>query len=322
MACPLPVYMRFNAPIFGALSRPRLGVGGSLEPDSVAFISRSGSGSLIGFSGYRPTGNTQDDADPAAPWNVGPVLKWRRKVRTGAVGFYGDYSADPVTPYTNVRKDGFGGFEAFDGATGAYAAECTYGTAFSQDYPPDVSPSWDSMTPALEPGWPAGNPGIFSPPQGYLFTLRRLIVANVSASSDPRVTHYSTCYFELQEPDTAFDAITRAGGYVTGTLRESLAGLVGLTGPSSAPIDNTNSIPITDGVGVRATALFRDLDVGAAYTLRAWYSLRGLDGRADSSLSADEDFTASASVETIVHHLPVMPGYGVSLSALRLLPVV
>ncbi|AHF93332.1 type IV secretion protein Rhs [Opitutaceae bacterium TAV5] len=56
-----------------------------IKDTSVSYKSITGIGNLVGFSGYRQTGNTQDNSDPTAPWNAGPIWKWKQRNFSGAL---------------------------------------------------------------------------------------------------------------------------------------------------------------------------------------------------------------------------------------------
>jgi hypothetical protein len=329
MFCPLPVYMRFQAAIFAALSRPRRGPLGEVSPDSIGYSSLSGAGQLVGVSAFRPSDNTQLAGDAEAPWNLGPVLKWQRRTQSAAGAVSRVVLANGV-PY------GDGGGSSFSGTGFQYIEPAGNSASGSIEY---TRYSVTSFIP-IQPGESSCGLGLrvelfgCTPPvtQGYFAELAQGIrqttatldiitfpgVAATGGDGNPfssSLLANFTIQTRNEMPDSFFAALIRAGGLIAGESRESLPGIVAITTPESlAPL------PFSAVTAVRATPLFRGLVVGGNYTLRAWYHLRGLDGRADTTLSADSALTATASTQTVVHHLPVIPGYGVSLADLRLFP--
>jgi hypothetical protein len=287
------------------------------SPASLSFTSRSGSGSLIGWTPWRPTGETSADSDPAASWNSGPIYKYRRLAAYGAVGFFNDQRDHPTTPFSTVRKDSYGGSSAFDRVTGARTDLNLYGTAFFHEPSPAVPPDWFTLPVVLGAAAP-GLPAIYTPPQGYVFTSSRLTVANTSTWPDPRTTHYSTCFFDFEDPDTFFDALARAGG-ATGAAAETVPGSVEIKVPSSAPMQVTTPTTFSGVTAVRATAVFSSAVPAGTYEVRGRYRLRPLGGGFSVEIPFLQPLTLALPAATVAQDVPTFAGHATSLVSLHLI---
>lgn len=321
--------MRFEPAIFARFRSP---AGGEASPDSIAFSSLDGAGSLAGWSAYRPTGNTQDVTDPLAPWNAGAFLKYRTRSIAGVVwseafteeGGGGDLICFlpgsfpiPAAYSTGARWSGVAAFVGAAPATAASKEDKVYYVGGADPFTGACNVSWAAPSPVF--GCDLSAP--YFPDELVAETVR--IVRGVGIVNAPpeslaqarSINHEGEVIEVIGTPDSFYAAIERAGGGVVGTASESAPGFVATTEPGSA-----DPIPFTAARAIRATAAFSRILVGHAYTLRAWYRLRGLDGRDDTTLAADAAYTPAASSVSIPHDLPVVPGYAVSLTALRLLP--
>lgn len=276
-------------------------------PLTLYFSSLAGSGSLGGVSGYRPTGNTQADGDPEAPWNVGPFRKWTRRTITG-------HNQIIISAGDGLINCGQCSLQENDGAAifapDAFATVLVWARARSRIFGGGISDAcgtdftdWsdiEDITPFING---AAGPNTFD-----LCTPTTQASLYIGVSGD--ATYSGTITATLSDPDTEFSALTRSGGAVAGEARETLPPAYDVTSPKWK-----GAIGFTNAVAVRVTATFAGLNHARQHVLRGVHLLRPLLGGATVAVPFEAPATISSYTATLSHDLPIITGHGVSLAA-------
>ena len=330
MPCPARFSVRaYVQGLARAVSAPRRSMGGLLPSGPITAASLAGSGTLRGWSGYRPTGNVQDASDLTAPWNSGPVRKWLSKSLSGYLraelytetGLGGDLicllpASFPI-PAAGSYGDTWSGTVSIDPASGAFTS---YGSAVARDY---GTMPWTGACDITEgaPGNVTGlDGGGYDATDVFSLTTRARVAAGYSEPDNPGAVQWASrmetglATETLSSPDSEYAALDRSGVAVAGALTEAISGTYAATAPGS-----TDPLGFTDAVAVRVSAPFTGLSLGETYTVRAWLRLRSLTGGADTTTFATSSFTPSASTCEVPFDLPSLPGYGATLVHLDLL---
>lgn len=287
MSCPprfpLPAGAFLAPALIGALSAPRARFA------EVEFVSLTGAGSLVGFSGYRPTGDASADADPAAPWNAGPRRKWRHR------SIEGDFT-NPGTPCPLYRYT-FAGYAAVSdaGAVDVFATRSTYsftwtGSACVQSAP-DVAPvsQIDSASVSVSP----------APGSGGSQTIGTATLTGLDVSAG----YFTGAGIErLLVPDTEYAALARAGGAIVGAANEAFPLAIDLTTPSHVGALGFSATT------VRALLTWRDLTPGQTYTAEVFCTRTPTEGD-PVQFSEPHTFTATAPTQTTAYDLPIFSGH-------------
>lgn len=301
------------------------------EPLTLSFASLSGSGSLVGFSAYAPSGGTYDNADPSAPWNAGPVRKWTNRTLSGSLtleryenaGLGGNLICylPPSFPYPAAASasDAWSG-TAILGAGGF----SVFGVLVTSNYWENPADPYVGAC-AIRPAAPVAATSIYNTPNGYN-TLETCTLTTRTRSGSGYAEPPSGATVQwgslietgaatevLSVPDTEFAALLRAGGAVAGTLSETLPAIYTPTAPASI-----DPLPFADAVAVRADATFTGLDASRSHEIRAVYRARPLLGGMAYTFAGSAPAVVSGYTATVSHDLPIIPEHGVSLVSLRL----
>ncbi len=220
-----------------ALSASAFGECGSLAGVVKTWASVTKEGSLLGFSGYRPTGNTQSVDDPTAPWNVGPVWKWKVKTLSGETRLYehppsyGVYTSTSYSGYILIDDSGTTNEASFTGCDSVGGApDCV---TFPNEYYPEVRPSGIFRHVTEEACWAeVTGPGYRTE---FELTAATTTACGVNPHTNWDETQGST-EERLSEPDRPEDAWERAGPPVKGHFRKAFLGVALTTPESTAPI--------------------------------------------------------------------------------------
>lgn len=209
----------------------------------------SGMASLYGFSGYRPTGNTQDDDDPTAPWNSGPILKWRNRTLAGSMEMKdGACNVSCATVGGNFRSISYfsgnniidtSGSLTQDGESNRYdsdAGTCDSPTVFTANH---------SILSIDQDGWvmQAVSIGGSTPIKSL---TSNSIVGLECVFNETTSRYYGTASEIIDTPDTVEAAINRSS-FVSGSGQCTYTSLAGTNTPedySPLPLGNCASLSI------------------------------------------------------------------------------
>jgi hypothetical protein len=168
---------------------------------------------LCGFSGNRPSGNTQSSLDPTAPWNTGPFWKWKRKYLVGSHGFSLDAGPFRADAYECEKR-----VESLDGTCSSTTVRSNYASVGGvnpvEGDPDPVVVSCDqaqaqAILALTTSGTGCSEPGFFSSDGHFNVSLTQRTHLEVPNPLNPDVTYCSDIIEILDEPDTIEAAIAR-----------------------------------------------------------------------------------------------------------------
>ncbi|AHF92643.1 type IV secretion protein Rhs [Opitutaceae bacterium TAV5] len=230
---------------------------GSEEGKVKAYKSMTGEGELIGWSGYRPTGNTQDNSDPVAPWNAGPVWKWKTQ------------SVDGYLDFTDTRINDAGEYTYYYQVISVWSGSATWDSAGMETdtrhtnqkvyRSPGEGPTWDNdydyiLYPfneeecSTEQYCCTGNHYMKRTQTLTAQTIRGCGSYPYQGLPGGSYHHPADQGFTvtLSDPDTLEDAIAREGGEKEAGFRRTFTQGLGTTTPeSTSPLSFTNARSVT-----------------------------------------------------------------------------
>ncbi|AHF93189.1 type IV secretion protein Rhs [Opitutaceae bacterium TAV5] len=232
----------FAAALFCPSALAQCGMG---SWEKISYRSITGSGSLVGISGYKPTGNSQFDNDPTAPWNKGPTWKWKNRLFDGK--YVTNVFVGGPPPGSNacnncdyIIHDTYSGYWTYDDSS------------FGKDHFETLECSgepWNESDISIR--------GLFSYPSECAFydfdtiKTRKTLTQQVNEGCpcDPWYIDSTVgkAIAILSDPDSISAAIARAGGPIEGVLHRAFTQNMGLTTP-----ETTTPIPFI-GRGVTVT---------------------------------------------------------------------
>lgn len=257
--------------------------------------SRSGSGSLVGFSGYVDS-------------NSGLIYKWRRMAFSGETerkdGACNIGCPQPGGPFrgkwvfSGDRYMSDAGTITESGAMLRYddlSYTCADPTSLVATYPLISLQSLDSW---LVVAIPDG--------QALLNVTKTVRIATglaCAGTTSSTSLSYGEAREELLEPDTFWTALARAGASVGALTETDITSIDATTDGSSAPISFSNAT----SVRVSLTGAF--LTVGQAYKFNVTYVRKNKSTLAETTVVHEIAFTAATRTFITTYELPVEVGY-------------
>lgn len=250
---------------------------------TLGFRAVQGSGSLEGFSGFRPTGNTQDDNDPTAPWNTGPFRKWRRKTLAGDFSYQSPGAQCPSVRYIFLGTDEY--ISDPDGPT-TLAARREYGF---QEVGPTCSQYLIEETLAED-----FNIGVDE-------TSATLTQSNVIANDGGIV---GTGSRTLETPQDFFNALNFELGTIYPDSKTTSIVSIGTTQPGAK-----TPIAFTDVVAVALDVYLQDLESGGSYSFNIIAKRTNTSTQDYDIVTIKNPFSPPLGFESTTYYIPVEVGF-------------
>lgn len=247
---------------------------------TLTFRGRQGSGSLIGFSGFRPTGNTQDDNDPTAPWNAGPFRKWRRKALTGDFSYQSPGAQCPTVRYQFLGVNEY--INDPDGPT-VIAERREFGFT-------EVGPTCNQY---LVEATPASDFNVGVDEVSATLTQSN-VVGNEFPGTGSRI---------LETPQDFISALMSTGGVYTDSKTTSL-GSIATTQPGAL-----TPIAFTDVVAVALDVYLQDLELNGSYSFNIIVKRTNIATQDYDIVTIKNPFSTPLGFESTTYYLPVEVGF-------------